>query len=49
MSDPRVADRRIDAQYRFPAEYSNTIGADCDQSCTGTRGRKPSHLAGLRG
>jgi hypothetical protein len=33
MSDPRFADRRIDAQYRFPAEYSNTIGAaaaDCE-------------------
>jgi len=27
MSDPRFADRRIDAQYRFPAEYSNTISA----------------------
>jgi hypothetical protein len=26
MSDLALADRSIDAQYRLPAEYSNTIG-----------------------
>jgi hypothetical protein len=42
MSDPRFTDRRIDAQYRFSAEYSNTIGAaaaGCEISQQGSPGR----------
>jgi hypothetical protein len=42
MSDPRFADRRIDAQYRLPEEYSNTIGAaaaGCEISQPGSPGR----------
>jgi hypothetical protein len=41
MSDPRFTDWRIDAQYRFPAEYSNTIGvaaAGCEIPQQGSPG-----------